>query len=64
MVLLHDTTLMGGAQCWFHEAATWERVTHDAEVTTLVQCAMRWTVGRAPWLYVVFNGQSNAINYR
>lgn len=41
MVLLHDTTLMGGAQCWFHEAATWERSLTDAEVTTLLQCATR-----------------------
>lgn len=63
MVLLHDTTPSGSAQCWFHEAATWQRPLTDAEVSSLLAYASRWISGSRSGLYFVVNGQSNAINY-
>jgi hypothetical protein len=63
MVMLHDGTPSGAAQCWFHEAAEWTQALSDAEVTAIIAYAGRWMRGTRKGLYLLVNGQSNAINY-
>ena len=55
--------MLGSAQCWLHEAATWERALTDAEVSRAA--AMRRPLGaRAPHgMTLLVNGQSGAMNY-
>lgn len=60
VTLLHDMTLQGAAQLWFHEMATWPRALDDADMTTLIACGGRWNLGARRGLSLLIMGQSNA----
>jgi len=60
LTLLHDTTWQGSAQCWFNEAACWERSLSDSEVGVAVLAAARWGLGARRGINLLVVGQSNA----
>ena len=63
LLLLHDGAGWdGGAQCWFHEMASWQRALAAEEVAGLCQYTTRWALGRRKAVVLTFNGQSNARN--
>ncbi len=60
VLLLHDGTIQGSAQCWFHEAANWEWALTAVEIATLVACQARWVLGARRGVSLLVMGQSNA----
>lgn len=60
VLFLHDGTLQGSAQCWFHEAASWERALDSAEIQQLVAAQGRWVLGTRRGVNLLVMGQSNA----
>jgi hypothetical protein len=60
VLLFHDNTVQGSAQCWFHEAACWTRALDAAEIATLVSAQGRWVLGARRGVNLLVMGQSNA----
>ena len=60
LMLLHDGTIQGSAQCWFHEAAIWPRALDSTDIETLIACQGRWKLGRRRGINLLVMGQSNA----
>jgi hypothetical protein len=60
VLFLHDGTIQGSAQCWFHEAAAWERPLDAADMATLIAAQARWVLGPRRGVSVLVMGQSNA----
>jgi hypothetical protein len=62
LFVLHSGINQGGAQCWFHEAASWARALSSIDITTLLACATRWRRGARKGVQILLVGQSNAGN--
>lgn len=60
VLFLHDGTVQGSAQCWFHEAAAWERALSASEVAMLISAQARWVLGTRRGVNLLVMGQSNA----
>ncbi len=60
VLFLHDGTVQGSAQCWFHEAASWERALDAGELATLFAAQARWVLGARKGVNLLVMGQSNA----
>jgi hypothetical protein len=60
VLFFHDGTVQGSAQCWFHEAASWERALSASDITTLIAAQARWVLGARRGVNLLVMGQSNA----
>jgi hypothetical protein len=62
LLFLHNGGTGGGAECWFHEAAVWNRALTGAGIANVLSYQSRWTRGPRKGIQVLVTGQSNAGN--
>ncbi len=62
LLFLHNGAVAGGAECWFHEAAIWDRALSSAEIADVLSYQSRWTRGPRKGIQVLVTGQSNCGN--
>jgi hypothetical protein len=60
VLFFHDNTIQGSAQCWFHEAACWERALSASDISILISAQARWVLGTRRGVNLLVMGQSNA----
>jgi len=62
MLFLHNGAANGGAECWFHEAATWQHALAAGDIGSLLNYESRWVLGARKGVQIVVTGQSNSGN--
>jgi hypothetical protein len=62
VLFLHNGGINGGAECWFHEAATWPRALAASDIGGLLNYETRWTLGPRKGVQILVTGQSNSGN--
>ncbi len=62
VLFLHNGGANGGAECWFHEAATWAHALSAGDIGNLLNCETRWTLGARKGVQILVTGQSNSGN--
>jgi len=62
VLFLHSGTADGGAECWFHEAATWRLALAAGDIGNLLNYQTRWTLGARKGVQILVTGQSNSGN--
>jgi hypothetical protein len=62
LLFLHNGGVAGGAECWFHEAACWQRAIAAGDIASLLSYQARWTLGARKGVQILVTGQSNSGN--
>jgi hypothetical protein len=62
LLFLHSGAALGGAECWFHEAAVWGSALAASGIAEIQTYMARWTLGVRKGIQIVVTGQSNSGN--